>query len=63
MALWLTQSPIQWLLEAQSEGGAPVTPPPPFVFTALRGTALVYSLNKHSQVLLGFTESLVWKFM
>jgi hypothetical protein len=42
-------------------GRSACTPPrPPYIFTALRGTALVYSLNKHSHVLLGSTESLVW---
>ena len=63
LALMLTQSPIQWLLEVLYEGGAPVPPSPPCAFIALRGTALVYFLNKHSHVLLGFTESLIWKFM
>lgn len=64
LTLRLTQSPIQWLLEVLSEGGAPVlNPSPPDVFMALRGTALVYFLNKHSHVLLGFTVSLVRKFM
>ena len=66
LALRLTQSPIQWLLEVLSEGRAPVPnppPSPPYVFMALRGTVLVYFLNKHSHVLLGFTVSLVPKFM
>ena len=39
------------------------SPPLHHVFMTLRGTALVYFLYKHSHVLLGFTESLVWKFM